>query len=74
MPADSVGAEKVAEEASDVAKAIGFVAVDCVIVMREGVFEELFPEAVKATEAFRDEAEEFTVCSFLTAHFDDHGW
>ena len=39
MPADRVRAYEVAKKAGDVAKAIGFVAMDCIIVVRECVFE-----------------------------------
>lgn len=73
MPTYGIGAEEVAEEAGNVAEAIGFVAMNSVIIVGEGILEKFFPEAVETTEAFRDEAKELAVGSFLAAHFNDHG-
>ena len=61
------------EEAGDVSKAVGFVAVDGVVVFGEGGFEELGPEPVELCEALADEAVEFGIGTFLGAAFDDHG-
>lgn len=63
-----------AEEASDVAQAVGLVAVDRVIVFSEGLLEQICPEAVEFGEAFADEAEEFRVCLLLRTTFDQHRW
>ena len=39
MPADGVGADEVTEKAGDVTKAVGLVAMDCVIVVGKCIFE-----------------------------------
>lgn len=74
MPANRVGADHVAEEASNVAESVCLVAVDCVVVLGECSFEEVRPEAIDLSKSFTDQAVELRIRALLGATFDDHRW
>jgi hypothetical protein len=59
MPAKSICRQQMSEKASDVSKAIRLVAMDGVVVIGEGLLEEICPQAIKLSESFAYEAEEF---------------
>lgn len=74
VPADSVRGKEVSEELSDNSQAICFVAVNGVVVLDKGGFEELIPHAVDFAKTLTNQAEEFVVGSLLGTTLDDHRW
>lgn len=64
-PADAIGREKVAKEAGDVTKTIGFVSVDRVVIVGEALCERFGPLAMKLAEALAHVAIEFAISSLL---------
>lgn len=72
VPADGIGTQKMSEKPSDVAKAVGLVAVDGLIVLGEGLFELVRPESIESSKPLANETVEFEVCALLGAAFNDH--
>jgi hypothetical protein len=64
----------VPEELGDVAQLVVFVAVDGLVVLGEGLLEQVAPEAVDFGKTLANETEEFGVCLFLGAALHNHGW
>lgn len=71
-PADAVCGEEVAKESSNVAKTIGFVPMDCVVIVAETRLKILRPVARQFAEALAHVAVEFAVSAFLRATLDNH--
>jgi len=71
-PRDGIACEEVSKEPGDVAKPVGLVAMDRLVVRRVGLFEVFAPHPVELAEAFADEAIEVGVGPFLRATFNDH--
>jgi hypothetical protein len=61
-----------AKKPSDVSKAVGFIAVDGVIVLGKRLFELICPKSVYAGEALANQAIEFGICLFLRTALDNH--
>ena len=57
-PGDGVVREEMSEETRDVSQTVGFVAVDRVVVVVEGLLEAFVPDAVELAETLGDEAVE----------------
>jgi len=74
MPANSIGAEHMTEEASDISESVRFVAVDSIVVFHKRGFKLIDPKTVQLRETFSDESVELGVGSFLRATFYDHRW
>lgn len=73
VPAEGVHTKHVPEELGNIAKLVVFITVDGVVVLGEGLFKQVAPEAVDFGKPFTDEAKELCVCLFLGAAFDNHG-
>lgn len=73
MPAESVGREHVSKKFGNVADFVGFVAMNGIIILAEGVFEEVGPHAVDLGESLADEAVEFSIGALLRAALHHHG-
>jgi hypothetical protein len=63
----------VAKEPGNVAQPIVVVSVDRLVVLSEGLGEEIGPKAVDLGKAFADETEELGVRLLLAAAFHHHG-
>jgi hypothetical protein len=61
-----------AKETGYIAQTIGFVSMDCVVILGEGGFEKIRPETVDFRKSFSNKAVEFRVCSLLGTTFNDH--
>ena len=57
-PRDGVAGEEVAKEASNIAKTVGLIPMDGVILLPEGYFERVAPDAVDFAETFANQAVE----------------
>lgn len=73
MPAEGVRGEHVSEELGNVTDLVGFVAMNGVIILPEGVLEEVGPHAVDFGEALAYQAIEFGVGALLGTALHDHG-
>ena len=61
-----------AKEARDISKAIGFVSVDCGVIITERLFEAFVPNPVEFAEPLADKTVECGIGAFLGATLDDH--
>ena len=73
MPAHAVRAEHMSKEASDVAKSVGLVAMNSIVILCKGLLEEVGPKTVELCKTLTNEAVEFRISAFLRTTFDDHG-
>jgi hypothetical protein len=73
MPAEGVDAKHVAKELGNVAQLVVFVAMYGVIVLGEGLLEQIAPEAVNLGKTLSNEAKELCVRLFLRTALDNHG-
>lgn len=74
MPANRVGSQKMSEQTGDVSESICFVSVNRVVVVCEGVFEQICPKSVQFGETLAYETEELRICLFLGTAFHNHRW
>ena len=71
-PADTVGGNESAKESCNVAQSICLVSVDRVVVVAEGLFKALGPDAIELAETLSHVAVKLAVCTLLRAAFDNH--
>lgn len=73
VPIDRIGSEEMGEELGDDAEAVGFEAVDCLVVGGKSLFKEVGPHAVQLAETLANHAVELLVRALLARAFHDHG-
>ena len=71
-PIDCVRREKMPKEPCNVSKAIGFVAVNSVVVGVESLFKGVGPDAIKSAKALSDQAIERRIRALLGTTLDNH--
>lgn len=73
VPPDSIGAQHMAEEASNVTQAVRLVAMNGIVILGERGLEEITPETVELCKPLSDQTIELRVGAFLRTALDDHG-
>ncbi len=72
VPPDGISGKEVAEEARDIPELVVVVSMDGLVILDERLLEQVGPESIDLGEALAEQAEEFGICLFLAATFNDH--
>lgn len=72
VPANGIRGQKVTEEMSNDAETVRLISVNGIVVLGEGVLEEVLPHAVELAQTLSDQAEELVVGALLRAALDNH--
>lgn len=72
MPSESIGAQEMTEKPGNISEAIGFIAMNRIVICGEGFLEQVGPKSIELCKSFTDKSEKLGISFLLRAALDNH--